>query len=32
MLHAGALHWSDFQDARMGPATYDLASLLHDST
>ena len=31
MLHAGALYWIDFQDARMGPATYDLASLLRDS-
>jgi aminoglycoside/choline kinase family phosphotransferase len=31
MLHRGALHWIDFQDARMGPATYDLASLLRDS-
>jgi hypothetical protein len=31
MLHQGALHWIDFQDARMGPATYDLASLLRDS-
>ena len=25
------LYWIDFQDARMGPATYDLASLLRDS-
>ena len=31
MLHAGRLHVIDFQDARMGPATYDLASLLRDS-
>jgi aminoglycoside/choline kinase family phosphotransferase len=31
MLHGGALHWIDFQDARMGPASYDLASLLRDS-
>jgi aminoglycoside/choline kinase family phosphotransferase len=31
MLHAGALHIIDFQDARMGPDTYDLASLLRDS-
>jgi len=31
MLHGGALHWIDFQDARMGPATYDLVSLLRDS-
>jgi hypothetical protein len=31
MLHRGGLHWIDFQDARMGPATYDLASLLRDS-
>jgi aminoglycoside/choline kinase family phosphotransferase len=31
MLHRGVLHWIDFQDARMGPATYDLASLLRDA-
>jgi hypothetical protein len=31
MWHAGALHWIDFQDARLGPAAYDLASLLRDS-
>jgi len=31
MLHRGTLYWVDFQDARMGPATYDLASLLRDS-
>jgi len=31
MLHAGRLHMIDFQDARMGPDTYDLASLLRDS-
>jgi aminoglycoside/choline kinase family phosphotransferase len=31
MPHAGKLYWIDFQDARMGPATYDLASLLRDS-
>ncbi len=31
MLHRGGLHWIDFQDARMGPATYDLVSLLRDS-
>ena len=31
MPHAGRLYWIDFQDARMGPATYDLASLLRDS-
>jgi N-acetylmuramate 1-kinase len=31
MIHDGGLHWIDFQDARMGPATYDLASLLRDS-
>ena len=31
MLHGGGLWWIDFQDARMGPATYDLASLLRDS-
>jgi aminoglycoside/choline kinase family phosphotransferase len=31
MRHAGRLYWIDFQDARMGPATYDLASLLRDS-
>ena len=31
MAHGGELYWIDFQDARMGPATYDLASLLRDS-
>jgi hypothetical protein len=31
IAHQGALYWIDFQDARMGPATYDLASLLRDS-
>ncbi|MBK5257512.1 MAG: phosphotransferase [Vicinamibacteria bacterium] len=31
MLHKGRLFWIDYQDARMGPATYDLASLLRDS-
>ncbi|HVQ31222.1 MAG TPA: phosphotransferase, partial [Vicinamibacteria bacterium] len=31
MRHADALYWIDFQDARLGPATYDLASLLRDS-
>jgi aminoglycoside/choline kinase family phosphotransferase len=31
MLHGGRLHIIDFQDARMGPDTYDLASLLRDS-
>ena len=31
MSHRGQLYWIDFQDARMGPATYDLASLLRDS-
>ncbi len=31
MLHNGRLHIIDFQDARMGPDTYDLASLLRDS-
>jgi N-acetylmuramate 1-kinase len=31
MLWQGTLFWIDFQDARMGPATYDLASLLRDS-
>jgi aminoglycoside/choline kinase family phosphotransferase len=31
MLHRERLHWIDFQDARMGPATYDLASLLRDA-
>ena len=31
MLHQEQLYWIDFQDARMGPATYDLASLLRDS-
>jgi aminoglycoside/choline kinase family phosphotransferase len=31
MLRAGQLFIIDFQDARMGPDTYDLASLLRDS-
>ena len=31
MLHEGDLHIIDFQDARMGPDTYDLVSLLRDS-
>ena len=31
MLHEGSLYIIDFQDARMGPDTYDLVSLLRDS-
>ena len=31
MLHQGRLYAIDFQDARMGPDTYDLVSLLRDS-
>jgi hypothetical protein len=31
MLHRERLFWIDFQDARMGPATYDIASLLRDA-
>jgi aminoglycoside/choline kinase family phosphotransferase len=31
MLHDESLYIIDFQDARMGPDTYDLASLLRDS-
>lgn len=31
MLHEGRLHVIDLQDARMGPDTYDLVSLLRDS-
>ena len=31
MVHAGQLHVIDFQDARMGPDTYDMVSLLRDS-
>jgi aminoglycoside/choline kinase family phosphotransferase len=31
MLHDGTLHIIDFQDARLGPDTYDLVSLLRDS-
>ena len=31
MLHAEQLYIIDFQDARMGPDTYDLVSLLRDS-
>src|SRR4029434_919300 len=31
MLHESQLYIIDFQDARMGPDTYDLVSLLRDS-
>jgi N-acetylmuramate 1-kinase len=31
MIHDGRLYIIDFQDARMGPDTYDLVSLLRDS-
>ncbi len=31
MHHRERLYWIDFQDARMGPVTYDLVSLLRDS-
>jgi aminoglycoside/choline kinase family phosphotransferase len=31
MWHGGRLYIIDFQDARLGPDTYDLASLLRDS-
>jgi aminoglycoside/choline kinase family phosphotransferase len=31
MLHRGVLYIIDFQDARLGPDTYDLVSLLRDS-
>ena len=31
MIHGGRLYIIDFQDARLGPDTYDLASLLRDS-
>src|SRR2546423_6424955 len=31
MLHDGSLYIIDFQDARLGPDTYDLLSLLRDS-
>jgi aminoglycoside/choline kinase family phosphotransferase len=31
MLHRARLYLIDFQDARLGPDTYDLASLLRDS-
>jgi aminoglycoside/choline kinase family phosphotransferase len=31
MVHAERLVWIDFQDARMGPSTYDLVSVLRDS-
>ena len=31
MWHRERLYWIDFQDARMGPATYDLASVLRDA-
>lgn len=30
MMHAGEMRIIDHQDARMGPASYDLASLIHD--
>ncbi len=32
MVHRGRLHLIDFQDAQMGPYTYDAASLLRDSS
>jgi aminoglycoside/choline kinase family phosphotransferase len=31
MAHGERLVWIDFQDARMGPTSYDLASLLRDA-
>lgn len=31
IVHQGTLHWIDFQDARLGPSVYDLASLLRDA-
>lgn len=31
MVWRDELYWVDFQDARLGPATYDLASLLRDA-
>jgi aminoglycoside/choline kinase family phosphotransferase len=31
MVHGGRLVWIDFEDARMGPDSYDLVSLLRDS-
>ena len=31
MLHGGSVYIIDFQDARLGPDTYDLVSLLRDS-
>ncbi len=31
MLHEGSLYIIDFQDARMGPDTYDMVSLLRDA-
>jgi aminoglycoside/choline kinase family phosphotransferase len=31
MIHDGHAKWIDFQDARMGPHTYDVVSLVRDS-
>jgi aminoglycoside/choline kinase family phosphotransferase len=31
MWREGRLYWIDFQDARLGPVTYDLSSLLRDA-
>jgi N-acetylmuramate 1-kinase len=31
MVHNNQVKWIDFQDARMGPLTYDVVSLLRDS-
>ena len=31
MIYKDKLYWIDFQDARMGPHSYDVVSLVRDS-